>query len=245
MTRPSARAVTAEARRHRLLVAVVVGSGIFAQRLSPGRRRPPAPRELRRHGRRAGRADPGLRVGLRRPLQPRRDPGRPLPRRHRHPRRWRLHRRPRSLGACAGAVVANLMFDLDAVDWSTHDRSRRRALARRGRRHVRAPHRHPRRRPLRARRRRSVRGRRLHRRRLLVHVLDQLRQPGRHRRPDADRHLRRHRARRRCPRSSSRRSLGAALAVAAGSLTSIPTARRRPRSSRTTTRPAEETPMPI
>src|SRR4029453_6965324 len=26
-------------------------------------------------------------------------------------------------GACAGAVIANLMFDLPAVTWSTHDRS--------------------------------------------------------------------------------------------------------------------------
>ena len=37
------------------------------------------------------------------------------------------------------------------------------------------------------------RGRGLHRRGLLLHQLDQLRQPGHHRRPDVLRHLRRHR----------------------------------------------------
>ncbi len=41
-------------------------------------------------------------------------------------------------GGILGAVVANLMFDLDAINFSTHERSRRRPVARRGRRHVRA-----------------------------------------------------------------------------------------------------------
>ena len=85
------------------------------------------------------------------------------------------------------------MFDLPAVEWSTHARISGGDLwlgeivatfglltvilgvVRSGRA-----------------RRRAVRRRRLHRRRLLVHVLDQLRQPGGHHRPHADRHVRRH-----------------------------------------------------
>ena len=155
---------------------------------------PPAPRELHGHRLRADGADPGLRAGLRRPLQPGRDAGRPLPRRDRHrggpcayvggPGRRRLRRRGRrqpDVRPPGGRVV--------------HPRPvRRRAVAGGGRRHVRAAHRHPRRRPLGADLGGAVRRRGLHRRRLLVHVLDQFRQPRRHRRPDPDRHLRRHRA---------------------------------------------------
>ena len=81
-----------------------------------------------------------------------------------------------------------------------------RALARRGRRHLRAAADHPRRRARRSRVERRVRGRRLHRRGVLVHVVDELRQPGGHHRSHAERHVRRHRARGACPASSSRRS---------------------------------------
>ena len=48
-----------------------------------------------------------------------------------------------------------------------------------------------------------VRGRRLHRRRVLVHLVHQLRQPRGHHRPHPQRHVRRHRAGERSRRSSS------------------------------------------
>ena len=91
--------------------------------------------------------------------------------------------RRRSSGACVGAMVANLMFELPAVDVSTHTRSSGGALVRRGGRHVRAAARDPRRRARRPCAGGRVRGRRLHRRRVLVHVVDQLRQPRGHDRP--------------------------------------------------------------
>ena len=81
----------------------------------------------------------------------------------------------------------------------------RRALARGVRRHLRAADRHPRGRARGAGEHRGVRGRRLHRRGLLVHVVDELREPRRHDRPHAHRHLRRHRPRRARRRSSSSR----------------------------------------
>ena len=62
-------------------------------------------------------------------------------------------------GACVGAIVANLMFDLDAVDALHPCPRHQRALARRGRRHLRAADGDPRRRPLRQGRHRAVRGR--------------------------------------------------------------------------------------
>ena len=112
----------------------------------------------------------------------------------------------RSPAACVGAMVANLMFDLPAVTLSTHDRSSAGVLlgevvatfglllvilgvVRSGRSSFVA-----------------VRGRRLHRRRVLVHVVHELRQPCRHHRPHADRTRSPGSARRLCPRSSSRRS---------------------------------------
>ena len=115
-------------------------------------------------------------------------------------------------GACVGAIVANLMFDLDAVTVSTHARDASGLLlgevvatfgllivilgvVRSGRAAT-APF--------------AVAG--LHRRRVLVHLFHQLRQPGRHHRPHPHRHLRRHRAvvrarvhRRAAPRRHPRR----------------------------------------
>ena len=95
------------------------------------------------------------------------------------------------VGGALGAIIANLMFDLSAIDLSTHDRTGsglwlgevvatvglvlvilgcvRAGRTRRGR----------------------VGGRRLDRGGVLVHVVDQLRQPGRHDRPHPVRHLRR------------------------------------------------------
>ena len=62
-----ARRATAEAVGTGFLVAAVVGSGIAAAAAVPERRRPPAARELVRHRRRPGRADPRLRAGVRAP----------------------------------------------------------------------------------------------------------------------------------------------------------------------------------
>ena len=57
----------------------------------------------------------------------------------------------------------------------------------------------------------ASRRRALHHRRLLVHRLDLVRQPGRHHRPRPDRHLRRHRPARTCRRSSLAQLAGALL----------------------------------
>ena len=118
-----ARHATAEAIGTALLVAVVVGSGITAQRLSPDDVGLAAARELDRDRRRARRADPRARTGLGRALQPGRHAGRPRARRYRNRRRARRTWRRRSSGACVGAMVANLMFELPAVTISTHTRS--------------------------------------------------------------------------------------------------------------------------
>ena len=96
------------------------------------------------------------------------------------------------VGGALGAVLANVMFDLDAisiVDARTH---RLRPLGRRGRGDPR-----PRPGDLRLRPRRPADAiawavGRLDRGGLLVHLLDQLRQSGRDHRPDVLRHLRRH-----------------------------------------------------
>ena len=76
------------------LVAIVVGSGIAAQRLSPERRRPPAAGELARHRRRSRCADPGVRAAVRRALQPRGHPRRSFAGRDGQRRGRRLRRRP-------------------------------------------------------------------------------------------------------------------------------------------------------
>ena len=96
-------------------------------------------------------------------------------------------------GACAGAIVANLMFDLDPITLSEHSRDTAASssarsspsfgllmvilgVVRSGRANM-APF--------------AVAG--YIARGLLVHVVDELRQPRRHRRADPERHLRRHR----------------------------------------------------
>ena len=187
-----ARRLLAEALGTGLLVMAVIGSGIMASRLSPDDvglqllenaaatagalvaliwmlgarlRRPPQPRRHR------------ARSSLRRHLQPgapalhRRPGGRRLPRRHRRQPDVRAPRRR-------------------PVD---HDPFLRRPVAVRGGRHGRALARHPRLRSERPSQRRRCRRRCVDRWRLLLHVLDQLRQPGRHHRPHPLRHLRRHR----------------------------------------------------
>jgi len=117
-----ARGAVAEAVGTALLVATVVGSGIFAQRLSPG--------------------DPGLQLlenstatafGLMALILA----FGKVSGAHFNPvvtmadrflggvdtRRALAYIGAQVAGGCAGAVVANLMFDLPAVEWSTHTRS--------------------------------------------------------------------------------------------------------------------------
>jgi arsenate reductase len=122
MTATLGRRVTAEAVGTGLLVAVVVGSGIFAQRLSPH--------------------DPGLQLlvnslatagGLVALILAFGS----VSGAHFNPvvtladrcfggmttREALLYVPAQIVGGCAGAMVANLMFDLDAIDLSTHIRS--------------------------------------------------------------------------------------------------------------------------
>ena len=139
---PLARRLLAEFLGTGLLVAVVVGSGIAAQRLSPT----DAGLQLLQNSLttvvRARRADPAVRAGVRRPLQPRRLRRRlghrpPRPHRPDRSRRRRLHRRPdprRHRRGDAGQrhVRARRGADLH------HVRAARRAVAGRDRRHRRA-----------------------------------------------------------------------------------------------------------
>ena len=96
-------------------------------------------------------------------------------------------------GCIAGAVLANLMFALPAVTISAKHRAIGRAFPVRGHRHRRAAAGDLRAGPVRAGPVGPGGGGRLHRRGVLVHLLDQLRQPGHHHRPDVLRHLRRDR----------------------------------------------------
>ena len=98
-------------------------------------------------------------------------------------------------GCITGAIVANAMFALTAISISTAPPRQPRAPVRRGHRDARPAARDLLARPHRPRGDRAGRGRRLHRRRVLVHELDELRQPRDHRRPRCSRHVRRHRAR--------------------------------------------------
>ena len=95
-----------------------------------------------------------------------------------------LRRSPRSSAAASAPIVANLMFELARRRAVDHDPLVRRAVALRGRRHRRPAARHPRLRPHRPRRRRCrspsalwIGGA------YWFTVVDQLRQPGRHRSP--------------------------------------------------------------
>ena len=171
-------------RRHRL--------GHRRPAALPGQHRARALRERRGHGGRALRHHLDVRTGLGRPLQPgrllrrrrlrgpqvarrRRLPARPDARLHRRGdrgqphvlqgRRLHLDQAPGLRAHFLSEVVATVGLMLVIF-----------ALARTGRS---AP--------------RPGRRRRLHRRRLLLHQLDQLRQPGHHRRPHVLQHLRRHR----------------------------------------------------
>jgi glycerol uptake facilitator-like aquaporin len=116
------RAATAEAVGTAFLVAIVVGSGIFAQRLSPD--------------------DTGLQL-LQNSTATALGLGAlilafgPVSGAHFNPVVTLVDRLlgglsttaaaiyvlAQTVGACAGAIVANLMFELDAINWSTRDRS--------------------------------------------------------------------------------------------------------------------------
>ena len=127
--------------------------------------------------------------------------------------RWRdaLAYIPAQVAGCiAGAIAAN--GDVRAGGDQHLDQAPRLAGApvRRGGRDARADAGDLLPRPDPARLDRAGRGRRLHRRRLLLHQLDELRQPGDQRRADVLRHLRRDRARLGA-RPSSSRSWSAAL----------------------------------
>ena len=99
------------------------------------------------------------------------------------------------IGGCLGAMLVNLMFELPAVELSTKDRSSPALWLSEVVATVDAAARDPGLRAHRPRERRAVRGGGLDRRGLLVHLVDQLRQPGRHHRPHPVGHLRRHRPR--------------------------------------------------
>lgn len=161
-----------------------------------GRDRPAAAAEQHRDRLRPVRADPHARPGIGCALQPGGVHSRLVhgpPRGHRvvDNRAGRLRRRP-DPGRDRRIDPRQRHVRCRHRDLGEGARQRR-PPRRRGRRHGRAraadlrPGAHPPWRPRRACRRR------LHRRRLLVHQLDVVRQPGRHHRADLLRHLRRHR----------------------------------------------------
>jgi arsenate reductase len=121
VTHHLARKVTAEAVGTALLVAVVVGSGIYAQRLSPG--------DVGLQLLESSTATAGGLVALILAFGS-------VSGAHFNPvvsladrifgglttRELLAYVPAQVAGACSGAVLANLMFDLDAVTWSTHAR---------------------------------------------------------------------------------------------------------------------------
>ncbi len=206
------RRASAEAVGTGFLVAIVVGSGIAAQRLSPGN----IGLQLLENSTATGAGLVALILAFG-----------PISGAHFNPvvtladrilagtstRDACAYMGAQIAGGCIGAIVANLMFDLPRSSWSTHHRSvRRRSGSRRSSQRSGCSG-DPGCRAIRSIAGRRLRGGRVHRRRVLVHVVDELRQPGRHHRPLADEHLCRHRARRACLRSSSPQVVGALVAV--------------------------------
>lgn len=98
-------------------------------------------------------------------------------------------------GGVAGAMLANLMYALPAVELSTKTRSAGNLWLSESVATFGPSGHHLRRRPVAPRRRNSVRRRRLYRRRLLLHILNEFRQPGGHYRTHLDQHILGHRAR--------------------------------------------------
>ena len=122
MTPTLARRVTAEGVGTALLVAVVVGSGIFAQRLSPN----DAGLQLLESSTATAGGLVALILAFGSVSGAHFNPVVTLADRVLGGMTTRdalAHIPAQIAGACAGAVVANLMFDLDAVTLSTHARS--------------------------------------------------------------------------------------------------------------------------
>ena len=117
-----ARRATAEAVGTALLVAVVVGSGIFAQRLSPH----DAGLELLENSIATGAGLIALILAFGSVSGAHFNPVVSLADRllgGLSSIETVIYAAAQVVGGCAGAVVANLMFDLGAVQWSTHARS--------------------------------------------------------------------------------------------------------------------------
>lgn len=122
VSRDLARKATAEAVGTALLVAIVIGSGIFAQRLSPN----DSGLELLENSIATGAGLIALILAFG-----------SVSGAHFNPvvsvadrvlggissRELGLYVPAQIVGGCIGGVVANLMFDLSAVSWSTHTRS--------------------------------------------------------------------------------------------------------------------------
>ena len=117
-----ARRLTAEALGSGLLVVAVIGSGIMASRLSPDDVGLQLLENAAATAAALDRADPHLRCRLRRPLQPvvtlvdraigditTRDAA--------------AYIAAQVVGGCLGAILANVMFDLPAINLSHTDRS--------------------------------------------------------------------------------------------------------------------------
>lgn len=122
MDRDLARKVTAEAVGTALLVAVVVGSGIYAQRLSPD----DAGLQLLENSVATGAGLVALILAFGSVSGAHFNPVVSLADRvlgGLTTRELLAYVPAQVVGACGGAIVANLMFELDAVTWSTHTRS--------------------------------------------------------------------------------------------------------------------------
>ena len=122
MDRDLARKVTAEAVGTALLVAIVVGSGIYAQRLSPN----DGGLQLLENSIATGAGLVALILAFGSVSGAHFNPVVSLADRMLGgltTREFVAYVPAQVAGACVGAVVANLMFELDAVTWSTHTRS--------------------------------------------------------------------------------------------------------------------------
>ena len=122
MSRDLARRATAEAVGTALLVAIVVGSGIFAQRLSPN----DLGLELLENSIATGAGLIALILAFGAVSGAHFNPVVSLADRvlgGLSTRELLAYVPAQIVGGCLGAVIANLMFELDAVTWSTHTRS--------------------------------------------------------------------------------------------------------------------------
>jgi glycerol uptake facilitator-like aquaporin len=122
MDRDLARKATAEAVGTAMLVAIVVGSGIYAQRLSPN----DIGLQLLENSVATGAGLVALILAFGSVSGAHFNPVVSLADRllgGLSTRELVAYVPAQIVGACVGAVVANLMFELDAVTWSTHTRS--------------------------------------------------------------------------------------------------------------------------